>query len=107
MLEFKKKQHSIYSFVRNETFYNSLHDLYNNMGGNADETVFKTLQKLALSHNMRDYTLFFENLSLSDKFFVLKNEKKIVTLLNESNWRKGTKLFTIVCEKLKKQQNIK
>ena len=104
-LNFKKRQHSVYSFVRNEPLYNSLFDLkYNKLANeNKNDVIYNEIRKYILSQNISDFSLYLQSLTLVEKYYILKDENrdKIVNLMKENEWKKGIELFSVIANKLK------
>ena len=105
-LDFKKRQHSIYSFIRNEALYNSLYDLQCDMCNNKSDIIYKKLRNVILSQNINDFSLYLQSLTLVEKYYILEqeNEEKIMKLMQDNEWKKGMQLFTIIVKKYKKEQ---
>ena len=102
-LNFKKRQHSIYSFIRNDVLYDRLYNLQLNMSLNKNNMFFNRLRKLILSHNLKQFSLFLECLTLPEKYYILdeQNESKIIRLLNENEWGKGKQFFQMFMQRIK------
>ena len=104
-LNFKKKQHSIYSFIRNEDLYNKLYNYNSNISNINNDTKYKLFRKCILSHDINKFYSNLVNLSLKEKYYILKNQHRIVVLLKQNNWEIGTKLFVNIIAKLEKEQS--
>ena len=107
-LNFKKRQHSIYSFIRNAALYNSLFNLqYNNSNKNKNELIYNGMRKYVLSRNISEFSFYMQSLTLVEKDYILKDENrdKILKLMKENEWRKGIELFSAIVEKLKQTQS--
>ena len=90
MLIAKKKQHSIYGFVRNETFFNELANIvYNN---DCDEKE-KQIKTYILSENMSNWSKFLETALPFDKKYIFDNKKNISECLAQNSWDKGRRLL--------------
>ena len=90
MLEAKKIGHSVYSFVRNKEYYNEI-SLFLNKKMNSKE-----INKIILSQNLSLFSMVLENSSKYDQTeYLMKNKENIVKFLNQSDWKKGLKLFKL------------
>ena len=102
MLNFKKKEHSIYSFIRNEQLFNNLNKYDHGIN---DDIILHNLRNIIFSQSISQFSLYFEHLSLTNKYYILKNEDTIYKLLKSNEWKKGIELFNIVCKNLKNNDN--
>ena len=104
-LNFKKKQHSLYSFKRNKQLYEKLYKYNKNINDNNNNNIkYNIFNKIILLKNINKFYLNLTNLSLNDKYYILKNKNKIYKLLDINNWIKGKELFDNIIEKLEKEQ---
>ena len=88
MLTSKKMSHIVYSFVRNETFFNNLNKL-------AFESKEKVMNKIILNQNAGLLSNLLENCSDIDKEHFLLKQEFYETFLKDSQWTRGTKLFEL------------
>ena len=92
-LDAKKRGHSVYSFVRNEDYYNEI------TGHLSKQINFNIINNLIISRNMSLFAKILENCDELDKITVfIKQKDNIIQFLQETGWKKGEKLFNLFLE---------
>ena len=99
MLKVKKMQHALYTFVRNEDYYEQLLSFDNKYYSKENE-----IYKIILSQNMSLFYVMLQNYNPKrNNNYLYKNGETIIKFLNENQWHKGLKLFKMFHQSWVKQ----
>ena len=98
MLNAKKMGHSVYSFQRKKDYFMKLNNIINHdiAIDYKNNNLLINLRNKIVHKNMESFSLFFETLTLKEKYLILKNENLIKNFLNSSKWIKGNKYFDLI-----------
>ena len=94
MLEAKKLGHSIYSFVRKGDLFHSIYN-QNQLWINDNKFAKKSIKRMIATKNMTQFSKHLESLTQSEKNHVIKMQPFWMELMQELNWKKGSKLLKI------------
>ena len=92
MLKVKKNGHASYSFVRNENYFNDLSNSLNDLSNN-ETKIIKEIQRLMLSKNIRQLTIYLNYLNCTRKQWLNQHISRIKEMLQAIDWPQGTKLL--------------
>lgn len=101
MVQAKKAGHFIYSFIRKKDLFDQLSTMITTTGKdkkNYMDNILFEMNKLVLTRNMSQLSLFFETMNSYEKFVILKNEAKIKQFFKQNDWSKGLKLYQLVID---------
>ena len=91
MLKAKKMSHRLYSFVRNESYFQSLERMNSQSKG-------KLLKKIILNQNVKFFSNFLDDCNDDDKKMLLDNKDSYNQLFQDTQWQKGAELFELACK---------
>lgn len=94
--------HSIYSFQRKSELFEKLSQLMMASETTNGDNILVMLRKYILSYNMTKFSTFFENMTVKEKYYILKKKSQIINLLKQSEWNKGLALFLSVVDQQQK-----
>ena len=94
--------HSIYSFQRKSELFEKLSQLMMASETTNGDNILVMLRKYILSYNMTKFSTFFENMTVKEKYYILKKKSQIINLLKQSKWNKGLALFLSVVDQQQK-----